>query len=110
MDLGFGHWHIPINLLDTEQLAFTTNSSLLEWAVLSYGIKVGQSIFDRTLRRILTKYKIDFAFYYFDDIIIFFFFRRTYSKPNPNFSILESIKLKFSKCHFDQNKINFLGH
>ncbi|GFU70581.1 retrovirus-related Pol polyprotein from transposon 17.6 [Trichonephila clavipes] len=113
LDLASGYWHVPIHPKDTEKLAFCTNFGLYEWCRLPFGIKVASAIFNRFIRRILTKYKIDFACNYFDDIIVFS------SSENEHWNHLktifdicqkENIKLKLSKCVFAQAKINFLGY
>ncbi|GBO35743.1 Transposon Ty3-I Gag-Pol polyprotein, partial [Araneus ventricosus] len=71
LDLASGYWHVPIHPKDAEKLAFCTNFGLYEWCRLLFGIKVAPAIFNRLIRRILTKYKIDFACNYFDDIIVY---------------------------------------
>ncbi|GBN48210.1 Transposon Ty3-G Gag-Pol polyprotein [Araneus ventricosus] len=71
LHLASGYWHVPIHPKDTEKLAFFTNFSLYDWCRLSFGIKVAPAIFNRLIRGILTKYKIDFACNYFDDIIVY---------------------------------------
>lgn len=113
LDLASGFWHIPIHPSDIEKLAFTTDSGLFEWTVLPFGVKTGPSIFNRTIRRVLNKYKIDFARHYFDDIIIF---SSTFEEHLQHLTQLfhlceqENIKLKLSKCKFAQNRIKFLGY
>ncbi|GFU82250.1 retrovirus-related Pol polyprotein from transposon 297 [Trichonephila clavipes] len=64
-----GYWLVPIHPKYTEKLAFCTNFGLYEWCRLPFGIKVAPAIFNILIRRILTKYKIDFACNYFDDIV-----------------------------------------
>lgn len=81
LDLASGYLHILICPLDTEKLVFAIKSELFEWTT-PFPIKIRPSIFNRTLRRILRKYKIDFTSHYFDIIIFFLFFRRKYSTSN----------------------------
>ncbi|GFV80681.1 retrovirus-related Pol polyprotein from transposon 17.6 [Trichonephila clavipes] len=61
LDLASGYWHVPYHSKDTEKLIFCTNFGLYEWCRLPFGIKVAPAIFNRLIRRILAKYKIDFA-------------------------------------------------
>ncbi|GBN55346.1 Transposon Ty3-G Gag-Pol polyprotein, partial [Araneus ventricosus] len=113
LDLAFGYWHVPIHPKDTEKLAFCTNFGLYEWCRLPFGIKVAPAIFNRLIRRILTKYKIDFACNYFDDIIVYSSSELEHWKHLKTiFEICEkeNIKLKLSKCVFAQTKISFLGY
>ncbi|GBM10301.1 Transposon Ty3-G Gag-Pol polyprotein [Araneus ventricosus] len=113
LDLASGYWHVPIHPKDTEKLAFCTNFGLYEWCRLPFGIKVAPAIFNRLIRRILTKYKIDFACNYFDDIIVYSSSELEHWKHlNTIFEICEkeNIKLKLSKCVFAQTKISFLGY
>jgi hypothetical protein len=113
LDMASGYWHIPIHPDDREKLAFATNFGLYEWKRLPFGYKNAPSIFQGTIRRILTKHKIDFACNYFDDIIIF---SNSYEEHlNHLITIFkvcqeENLKLKLSKCKFAQTKIDFLGY
>ncbi|GBM19555.1 Transposon Ty3-G Gag-Pol polyprotein, partial [Araneus ventricosus] len=113
LDLASGYGHVPIHPKDTEKLAFCTNFGLYEWCRLPFGIKVASAIFNRIIRRILTKYKIDFACNYFDDIIVCSSSELEHWKHLKTiFEICEkeNIKLKLSKCVFAQTKISFLGY
>ncbi|GBM35438.1 Retrovirus-related Pol polyprotein from transposon 17.6 [Araneus ventricosus] len=113
LDLASGYWHVSIHPKDTEKLAFCTNFGLYEWCRLPFGIKVAPAIFNRLIRRILTKYKIDFACNYFDDIIVYSSSELEHWKHLKTiFEICEKEKLKFklSKCVFAQTKISFLGY
>ncbi|GFV43612.1 retrovirus-related Pol polyprotein from transposon 17.6 [Trichonephila clavipes] len=113
LDLASSYWHVPIHPKDTEKLAFCTNFGLYEWCRLPFGIKIAPAIFNRLIRRILTKYKIDFACNYFDDIIVFSSSEKEHwNHLKTIFDICqkENIKLKLSKCVFAQTRINFLGY
>ena len=46
---------------ETEKLAFATTFGLFEWLVLPFPLCNATEIFKRTIRRILNKYKIDYA-------------------------------------------------
>ncbi|GBM42700.1 Transposon Ty3-G Gag-Pol polyprotein [Araneus ventricosus] len=113
LDLASGYWHVAIHPKDTEKLAFCTNFALYEWCRLPFGIIVAPAIFNRLIRRILTKYKIEFACNYFDDIIVYSSSELEHWKNLKTiFEIYEkeNIKLKLSKCVFAQTKISFLGY
>ncbi|GBN78079.1 Transposon Ty3-I Gag-Pol polyprotein [Araneus ventricosus] len=113
LDLASGYWHVPIHPKDTEKLAFCTNFGLYEWCRLPFGIEVAPAIFNRLIRRILTKNKIDFACNYFDDIIVYSSSELEHWRHLKTiFEICEkeNIKLKLSKCVFAQTKISFLGY
>ncbi|GFV23879.1 retrovirus-related Pol polyprotein from transposon 17.6 [Trichonephila clavipes] len=85
LDLASGYWYILIHPKDAEKLAFCTSFDLDEWRRLPFGIKVAPATFNRLIRRILTKYKIDFACNYFDDISLFFVRKRTLESSEDNF-------------------------
>ncbi|GFV83843.1 hypothetical protein TNCV_387511 [Trichonephila clavipes] len=113
LDLASGYWHVPIHPKDTEKLAFCTNFGLYGWCRLPFGIKVAPAIFNRLIRRILTKYKIDFACNYFNDIVAFSSSEKEHwNHLKTIFDIFqkENIILKVSKRVFSQTKINFLGY
>ncbi|GBN08318.1 Transposon Ty3-G Gag-Pol polyprotein [Araneus ventricosus] len=114
LDLASGYWHIPLHEKDKEKLAFVTNEGLYEFQVLPFGFRNSPAIFNRTIRRILNKHKCStFACHYFDDIVIFSnSLEEHYAHLEQIFKICEeeNIKLKFSKCVFAKDKINFLGY
>ncbi|GBM82614.1 Transposon Ty3-I Gag-Pol polyprotein [Araneus ventricosus] len=114
LDLASGYWHIPLHEKDKEKLAFVTNEGLYEFQVLPFGFRNAPAIFNRTLRRILNKHKYStFACHYFDDTVIFSnSLEEHYAHLEQIFKICEeeNIKLKFSKCVFAKDKINFLGY
>ena len=111
LDLAEGYWQIPIHSKDTEKLTFTTILGLFEWIVLQLRLKKVPAIFNHTIRRILNKYKIDFACNYFDDIIVFSQSQDKYFQHLQKlFDICVQENLKFSKCTFVKTKINILGY
>ena len=71
LDFSSGYWQIPIQPRDTEKLAFVITFGLFEWLVLPFRLINAPAMFNHTTRRILNKYKIDFACNYFEDIIAF---------------------------------------
>ncbi|GBL55959.1 Transposon Ty3-I Gag-Pol polyprotein [Araneus ventricosus] len=113
-DLASGYWHIPLHEKDEEKLAFVTSEGLYEFQVLPFGFRNAPAIFNRTIRRILNKHKCStFACHYFDDIVIFSnSLEEHYAHLEQIFKICEeeNNKLKFSKCVFAKDKINFLGY
>ncbi|GFX96247.1 retrovirus-related Pol polyprotein from transposon 17.6 [Trichonephila clavipes] len=82
--------------------------------VLPFGFRNAPAIFNRTIRKILTKHKCsNFACHHFDDIVVFSnSLEEHYAHLRKIFQICEeeNIKLKFSKCVFAKTKINFLGY
>ncbi|GBM16923.1 Transposon Ty3-I Gag-Pol polyprotein [Araneus ventricosus] len=114
-DLASGYWHIPLHEKDKEKSAFVTNEGLYEFQVLPFCFRNAPAIFNRIIRRILNKHKCStFACHYFDDIGIFSnSLEEHYAHLEQIFKICEeeeNIKLKFSKCVFAKDKINFLGY
>ncbi|GFY22213.1 retrovirus-related Pol polyprotein from transposon opus [Trichonephila clavipes] len=114
LDLASGYWHIPLHDEDKEKLAIITTECLYEFQVLPFGFRNAPAIFNRTIRKILTKHKCsNFACPYFDDIVIVSnSLEEHHAYLRKIFKICEegNIKLKFSKCVFTINKINLLGY
>lgn len=113
LDLTSGYWHVALHPKDTEKTAFATTFGLFEWLRLPFGLKNAPAIFNRTIRRILDKYKVNFACHYFDDIIIFSESKAQHLehlKRIFEICVKENIKLKLSKCKFMKQQINFLGY
>ncbi|GBN25574.1 Transposon Ty3-G Gag-Pol polyprotein [Araneus ventricosus] len=100
----------PFTPQDSEKLASYTNFGLYEWCRLPLIIKVAPAIFNRLIRRILSKYKIDFACNYFDDINVYSSSELEHWKHLKTILEIcekENINLKLCKCVFAQTKINF---
>ncbi|GFW03325.1 retrovirus-related Pol polyprotein from transposon 297 [Trichonephila clavipes] len=114
LDLASGYWHIPLHEKDKEKLAFVTTEGFYEFQVLHFGFRNDPAIFNRTIRKILTKHNCsNFACHYFDDIVVFSnSLEEHYAHLRKIFQICEeeNIKLKFSKCAFAKTKIKFLGY
>ena len=68
LDLTSGYWHLKINDVDAEKLAFTTNFGLYQWCRVPFGWKNSGSLFQRAIRQILNKHQVSYALNYFDDI------------------------------------------
>ncbi|GFX56166.1 hypothetical protein TNCV_3062521 [Trichonephila clavipes] len=114
LDFTSGFWHIPLHDKDKEKLFFITTEGLYEFRVLPFGFRNAPAIFNPTIRNILTKQKCsNFACHYFDDILIF---SNSLEEHDAHLRKIfqtceeENIKLKYSKCVFAKNKINFLGY
>jgi len=113
LDLISGYHHLEIHPDDREKTAFTTKYGLFQYNRLPFGLRNAPAQFQRIIKQILNKYKINFALNYFDDIII-------YSKNlNEHLDHLqkfleictkENIKLKLNKCNFAKTTISFLGY
>lgn len=113
LDLTSGYWHIKLHEEDTEKLAFTSNYGLFEWTRMPFGYKNAPGSFNRAIRRILNKHKVQYAINYFDDIVIFsqnFKDHIEHLKHFFNICKQENLKLKLSKCEFAKTKINYLGY
>ncbi|GFW10818.1 retrovirus-related Pol polyprotein from transposon 17.6 [Trichonephila clavipes] len=113
IDLCSGYWHIKLDDNESEKLAFTSNYGLFQFNRLPFGYKISPAIFQRAIRQILNKYHIKFALNYFDDIIVFSESVEEHAKLLEEiFKIcgIENIKLKFSKCKFGKDTIEFLRY
>lgn len=113
LDLTSGYWHIKLHDEDTEKLAFTSNYGLFEWTRMPFGYKNAPGAFNRAIRRILNKHKVQYAINYFDDIVIFSQNFNDHIQHLKHFFDIcqqENLKLKLSKCEFAKTKINYLGY
>lgn len=114
LDLNSAFWSVPLSKEDRFKTAFVTKSGHFQWRVLPFGLKTAPAIFQRILSAVLRKHKCStYAVNYMDDILIFsksFEDHISQLKNVLNALKKENFKLKFSKCEFAKNRVNYLGH
>lgn len=113
-DVNSAFWSIPVKIEDRPKTAFVTQNAHYQWTCLPFGLKTAPAIFQRILSTIIRKHKLsDFTVNYIDDILVF---SETFEKHIEHLSLLleailkEGFKLKFTKCHFAQDSVKYLGH
>ncbi|XP_063635172.1 uncharacterized protein LOC134805908 [Cydia splendana] len=112
LDLASGYHQIPIAENSREKTAFVTPDGLYEYNRVPFGLANAPAVFQRAIHKVLSKSKVSYVVIYMDDILI----------PSKSFEEgLERLKevlgllkeagftLKMEKCHFFQEKIDFLG-
>jgi hypothetical protein len=113
LDLRAGYHNIPVARADRDKTAFVTRRGCWRYTVMPFGLTTSPSVFQRLMDMVLHGLAYEICLVYLDDIIIY----------STNFadhlSRLETVlqrlrwarlKLKPSKCHLLQRKVDFLGH
>jgi hypothetical protein len=113
VDLASGYWHIPLEELSKEKTAFTTGNALYQFRVMPFGLTQAPGVFCRAVHSAIGDQIGDHCLTFVDDIIIFS------ENVEEHFKHLDQViqplvdkgfTLKMSKCHFFQEKVEFLGH
>lgn len=114
LDINSAFWSIPLRIEDRKKTGFITQEGHYQWTCLPFGLKTSPAIFQRILSNILRKYKLtDFTVNYIDDILIF---SKTFGDHMEHLTKLlnaiktEGFRLKFTKCTFASDKVQYLGH
>jgi transposase InsO family protein len=113
MDLASGYWQLKMAPADKEKTAFITTEGLYQWKMMPMGLSGASATFQRAIDEVLAGLKWTTCLVYLDDIIVF---GRTFEEHLQRLrEVLLRIReagfrLKRSKCHFAQTKINYLGH
>ena len=114
VDINSAFWSIPVNPADQFKTAFVTQTAHYEWCQTPFGLKTSAASFQRILQGVLRKNNLtDFAVNYLDDVLVF---SRTFVEHLEHlklvFQAIQSagFKLKFVKCNFALQIIQYLGH
>ena len=114
LDINMAFWSIPICIKDRYKTGFVTQHGHWQWVSMPFGLKTSPAIFQRILSGIIRRNGLgDFCCNYIDDILIF---SKTFKEHIGHLEALmkaiykEGFKLKFIKCNFATNSIQYLGH
>lgn len=112
LDMSAGFHQIPIDKDSIEKTAFVTPDGHFEYMRMPFGLANAPAVFQRSINKALGHLKDKVALVYLDDILI----------PSQTIEdALESLRLVFralqlagfslnlKKCHFLQNKVEYLG-
>ena len=98
---------------DKEKTAFCTQEGLFKFNVMPFGLCNAPATFQHLMDCVLAGLQWSSCLVYMDDIIIIGrSFEEHLHHMQQVFECLKSANLKIqpSKCHFLQQKVNFLGH
>ncbi|KAH9523000.1 hypothetical protein DERF_006553 [Dermatophagoides farinae] len=113
-DISAGFHHIPMAPEDCHKTAFVTMNEHYEWLVMPFGLKNAPAVFQRIIFKILKANELTkFAHNYIDDIIVFSKDLEEHIQHLEKILLVfrkERIILKFSKCKFASEEVNYLGH
>ena len=115
LDLAEGYWQVPIREEDKYKTAFITEQGTFEFNVMPFGLCNAPATFQRMMNEALAeeiaaKKCVD----YLDDVLIFG--KRFWADLVPNVRAVcdklraAKLKIKWSKCHFGERSIEYLGH
>ena len=113
LDARNGFFQIPMAVKDRHKTAFCTHNGLFQFNCLPFGLKIGPSVFQRMISKVLKGIEGDFAISYLDDILIFSDTFESHLKHIEEvFKRLKSanLRLGLEKCCFVRKKIDYLGH
>lgn len=113
LDVAWGYWHIEMDSNSINKTAFITHEGHYEWLVMPFGLKNAPSTFQRILQLVLGKTLYKGAINYLDDVIVYSdTLERHLQLLECIFKLfkIHNIKLKSTKCHFLQNKVEYLGY
>ena len=113
LDLRSGYHNIPIADADKDKTAFITRRGCFRYKVMPFGLTCAPSVFQRLMDLVLCGLTYETCLVYLDDIILFSQdFDSHMQRLQEIFSPLRAANLKLhaKKCHFFQQRVDFLGH
>ena len=113
LDLVSGFWQVEMEEEDKEKTAFTCWKGLYEFNVMPFGLKNAPPTFQRLMNKVLDGYINKFVVVYIDDIMIY---SKTFEEHIEHLEkvfqrlVEANLMVKFKKCKFCLQNIEFLGH
>ena len=113
LDLRSAYNLVRISAGDEYKTAFRTKYGHYEYLVMPFGLKNAPAVFQSFINSVLRPFLEKFVILYLDDILIF---SNTLEEHHNHVrQVLEklienNLYAKLSKCEFDKDKVEFLGH
>lgn len=113
MDLISGYWQVEMDPASREKTAFTTHAGLYEFTTMPFRLCNTPGTFQRLMECVLRGLTWQIALIYLDDVLVY---SRKFKEHLQHLHLVfdrfreAGLKLKPSKCHFGQTKVNYLGH
>uniref|UniRef100_A0A8R1HY74 RNA-directed DNA polymerase n=1 Tax=Caenorhabditis japonica TaxID=281687 RepID=A0A8R1HY74_CAEJA len=113
LDLLAGYWQIPLKENSKLITAFAIGSELFEWNVLPFGLVTSPAVFQAMMESVIGELLGKSAFVYVDDLLIA---SATVEEHERDLKEVLSrlrrsgLKLRATKCHIAQEKVEYLGH
>ena len=113
LDLRSGYHQILVNPTDRYKTAFRTHQGLYEWLVMPFGLCNAPATFQSLMNKVFQHQLRKSVLVFFDDILVFSPTWQTHlSHLEEVLQLLLQHRLyaKLSKCQFDLQEIEYLGH
>ena len=113
LDANTGFWQIEVSPEDRDKTTFSCHVGMYRFLRMPFGLLNAPATFQRAMDIILSEVRWESVIVYLDDIIIF---SRTFEEHIRHLGIVLSklsaagATLKFSKCHFFRQTVDYLGH
>ena len=113
VDLLSGYWQVEMDPVSREKTAFVTHAGLCEFTTMPVGLCNALGTFQCLMECVLRGLTWQIALIYLDDVLIY---SQTFEEHLQHLRLVfdrfreAGLKLKPSKCHFGQTKVNYLGH
>ena len=112
LDLESGYHQLRVREEDIPKTAFSTHIGQYEWLVLPMGLANAPATFQRVMNQLLRPYIGKFVLVYLDDLIVW---SRSPEEHKTHLRLVldklksADLRLKLSKCRFNQAELNYLG-
>lgn len=113
LDLASGYNQVPVAERDKSKMAFCTPFGLFEFNRMPFGLCNAPGTFQRLMERIFGDQSFHSLLLYLDDVVVF---STSFHEHLTRLELVlerlqqQGLKLKFSKCHFFQPEVKYLGH
>jgi Reverse transcriptase (RNA-dependent DNA polymerase) len=113
LDANTGFWQIEVSPEDRDKSTFSCHVGMYRFLRMPFDLLNAPATFQRAMDIILSEVRLESVIVYLDDIIIF---SRTFEDHIRHLGIIlnklsaAAATLKFYKCHFFRNTVDYLGH
>ena len=113
IDLRSGYHQVQIKDEDIFKIAFRTRYGHYEFVIMPFGLTNASAVFMCLMNNVMHKYMDKFVVVFIDDILIY---SNSEEKHKKHLKIVlqesreHQLYVKYSKCDFFKDKIQYLGH
>jgi Reverse transcriptase (RNA-dependent DNA polymerase)/RNase H-like domain found in reverse transcriptase len=113
LDANTGFWQIEVAPEDRDKTTFSCHVGMYQFSRMPFGLVNAPATFQRSMDNILSEVRRESIIVYLDDVIIF---SRNFEDHVRHLEVVlrklgeAGATLKFSKCHFFRQSVDYLGH
>lgn len=113
LDAASGYHQVPMDPDSMDKTGFVTPQGTYEFKVMPFGLTSAPATYQRMMANLMGEYVGQFTMVFIDDVIVY---SRNMEEHQEHLRLVlekcqkAGLRLKFKKCSFGANVVNYLGH